>query len=258
MTAGNIAHRSTARPATRPSVDELEHYLSDHTIDQASRRWKVHPRTIHKWRARADAPHAPMLAQNERNTPTTIDSTPTFSATADDVAGDHSMWRDPWTGELLPVPPGVHRKAWETERIAARDRHKAAVHAALAPMPEAQAPCPTADVTSSQADDTAPKLTPVDAVQVDAPMPTVPYGHGVPLQNIALQSHKSTVPGMPTYRPHYAPVPERVRVIRIPAEPPRRGIYDRLADVQVESFMGPELGLIVAVILIAMTFWGLG
>jgi hypothetical protein len=55
-------------------------------------------------------------------------------------------------------------------------------------------------------------------------------------------------------------VRERVvtRIVRLPAEPPRRGIYDRLADVQVESFMGPELGLIVAVILIAMTFWGLG
>jgi hypothetical protein len=54
-------------------------------------------------------------------------------------------------------------------------------------------------------------------------------------------------------------VPERVvtRIVRLPAEPTRRGIYDRLADVQIESFMGPELGLIVAAILIAIT-WGFG
>jgi hypothetical protein len=165
------------------------------------------------------------------------------------------MWRDPWTGELLPVPPAVHRKAWENERIAARDRHKAAVHAALAPVP---VDAPTVNITSSQADGTAPKLTEVDAVPVDAPVPTVPTGHAMPLQNIAPQSHETTVPGMPTYRPQYAPMPERVRIVRLPAEPSRRGVYDRLADVQVESIMGPELGLIVAVILIAMTFWGLG
>lgn len=258
MANATVPYRTTARPATRPSVDELEKYLADHTIDQASRRYKVHPRTIHKWRARADTPQAAVLAQDERNTPTTIDSAPTFSATADDRAGDNTMWRDPWTGDLLPVPPGVHRKAWEAERIAARDRHKAAVHAALAPVPEVQAPCPTLDITSSQAEETAPKVRVVDATPVGAPMPTVPTGHSVPLQNIAQQSHETTVPGMPMYRPLYAPMPERVRIVRLPAEPPRRGVYDRLADLQVESIMGPELGTVLALLLILVTFWGLG
>jgi CxxC motif-containing protein len=55
-------------------------------------------------------------------------------------------------------------------------------------------------------------------------------------------------------------VRERVitRIVRLPVETRQHGFYDRLAGLQVESIMGPELGLIVAVILIAMTFWGLG
>jgi hypothetical protein len=48
---------------------------------------------------------------------------------------------------------------------------------------------------------------------------------------------------------------ERVKVVRLPAEPQHRDMYDRLASVQWESIMGPELGVIVAAILIAIT-WG--
>jgi hypothetical protein len=80
-----------------------------------------------------------------------------------------------------------------------------------------------------------------------------------PLQTPQLLAQRDELEDEPVVAlPMPQPVRERVRVVRIPAEPPRRGIYDRLADVQIESFMGPELGLIVAVILIAMTFWGLG
>jgi hypothetical protein len=48
------------------------------------------------------------------------------------------------------------------------------------------------------------------------------------------------------------------RIVRLPAETPRRGVYDRLSDLQVESIMGPELGTAVALLLILVTFWGLG
>jgi hypothetical protein len=51
---------------------------------------------------------------------------------------------------------------------------------------------------------------------------------------------------------------ERVKVVRIPAESPRRHMYDRLASVQWESIMGPELGAALALLLILVTFYGLG
>lgn len=214
MASGNIAQRNITRPATRPTVDELDHYLASHTLDQAARRWKVHPRTIQKWHARANAPQAAVLTQDERNTPSPIENTPTFSATADDVAGDHSMWRDPWTGELMPVPPGVHRHAWESERIAARDRHKAAVQAAY--MTEAPTPenAKAFDTMSSQIDNNTLETETNDAEVDHAHALPTPHAHAAPLPNIALQSHETLTVGAPVYTSDYAPTPERVRVVR--------------------------------------------
>ncbi|HSH78190.1 MAG TPA: hypothetical protein VLA19_06630 [Herpetosiphonaceae bacterium] len=50
-----------------------------------------------------------------------------FPPTADDVAGDHTMWRCPASGELLPIVPGTRRHDWERERRETHARHVARV-----------------------------------------------------------------------------------------------------------------------------------
>ncbi len=252
------AQRHTARP--RPTVAQLEKYLSEHTIDQAAQRWNVHPRTISKWRARADAPQATVLAQDVRTIRTTVDTIPMFVPTTDDVAGDGTMWRDPWLGELTPVPPGIHRKAWEAERIAARERHRAAVEARtnhdvsttndiMTDVSTLHASCPTVDITSSEDDHNTVELeqsTPA-ALPLPLPCPTplpLPY-------NVAV-SQSPALSGRPPHR--YTSTALRGRETPLPSYPPRRDSV-RYYLSNIDQLMGPELGLIVAAILIAIT-WG--
>jgi hypothetical protein len=192
-------------------ADELDRYLATHTVPQAAKRWQVNERTIRKWRARADAPIASVLAQDERTAPTTIDNAPTFVPTSDDVAGCGTMWLDPWSKELMPVVPGTHRKVFEAERIAAMERHKAAVHAALNLAPIG----PPLDTMSSQDD-----AVNADPVSTDVPDPDQAHDEGPDFDAAfkALQSRESSAPDTRldsdrvTARPS-APVIIRERVV---------------------------------------------
>ncbi len=74
--------------------------------------------------------------------------------------------------------------------------------------------------------------------------------HTVELESLSVIAPETAQPVMVHER-----IAERVKVVRIPAEQPRRGVYDRLSSVQWESIMGPELGVVIAAILIVVT-WG--
>ncbi len=253
------AFTTNARP--RPTVTQLEKYLSEHTIDQAAQRWNVHPRTISKWRARPTEPiKAPESPQDARTIRTTVDTIPMFVPTTDDVAGDGTMWRDPWLGELTPVPPGIHRKAWEAERIAARERHRAAVEARtshdvlptsdiMTDAPTLPASCPTVDVTSNEVDHNTVDLEQSTPAELPLPLPCpaplpLPY-------NVAV----SQSPSLSGHTPHrYTSTALRGRETPLPSYPPRRDSL-RYYLSNIDQIMGPELGLIVAVILIVVT-WG--
>ncbi len=141
-------------PHARPSAPAVLAYLAaGHTNADAAQHFGIHERSVRRIKQRAGAGNGAsreplgnranfaQLGTGARAEPVTEIPNDTragsftpaapapgvFPPTADDVAGDHSMWRCPATGELMQVIPGTHRQAWERERRETHARHVARV-----------------------------------------------------------------------------------------------------------------------------------
>ncbi|HSH81149.1 MAG TPA: helix-turn-helix domain-containing protein [Herpetosiphonaceae bacterium] len=119
-------HTQPARP-TAAAI--LAYLAAGHTNADAAAHFGIHERSVRRIKQRATEQVAPTRV----TVPPPISPAgepspgPTFPPTADDVAGDHTMWKCPATGELMPIVPGTRRHDWERERKEAHARHVAAV-----------------------------------------------------------------------------------------------------------------------------------
>ncbi len=128
---------------TRPTTAAVLAYLAaGHSNAEAAQHFGIHERSVRRIKQRASerncaatqvspgesiplAEHAP--CSPVRQSSDLASPAPIFPDTADDVAGDHTMWKCPATGELMPVIPGRRRKDWERDRVETHARHVAAV-----------------------------------------------------------------------------------------------------------------------------------
>ncbi len=127
-----LPHTQPARPAT---AAVLAYLAAGHSNAEAAARFGIHERSVRRIKQRATEQTAPTRAtvpvpHAPADEPP---PSPAFPPTADDVAGDHTMWRCPATGELMPIVPGTHRQAWERERRETHARHVARV---MSPGPD--------------------------------------------------------------------------------------------------------------------------
>ncbi len=138
----------------RPSPDAVLAYLAaGHTNAEAAEHFHIHERSVRRIKQRAsERNNSPIgeFAQGRNSEPRIRNadhdrhpvalqhfdpagSAPAapaarvFPPTADDVAGDHTLWRCPATGELMPIVPGTRRHDWERERRETHARHVARV-----------------------------------------------------------------------------------------------------------------------------------
>ncbi len=247
-----LPYRAPQRPTPTPEA-VLAFCSAGHTNADAAQYFGITDRYVRKLKSRARGETEVLPVGNQ--TPAAVapspmshicdkpDEQPHYATVAPSaVARDGQLWKCPICGEMMAPLPGTTGTEWTESGCY--------LHQTRPP------------ITSS----TPEQNTGTDDTQQVGPGEQGRAGeHEIPapcLDVPARPTEQHTTPMGGTGPEEQQPVivRERVvtRIVRLPAEPPRRGIYDRLADVQVESFMGPELGLIVAVILIAMTFWGLG
>ena len=134
MASASLHTPASSRKPTATAAAILTYLAAGHTNTDAAAYFGIHERSVRRIKQRA-AERSDRCADDRlppivSASPTTIVShpaAPLFPATADDRAGDHTMWRCPATGELMPVVPGTHRKDWERERVETHARHVAVI-----------------------------------------------------------------------------------------------------------------------------------
>lgn len=248
-----IPYRAPQRPQRRATrsynpIDVIA-YAEQHGTPAAAEHFGIDERSVRRIRQKAEPNVANVShrAENNSDLPTQTfaeANTPTFPDTADDRAGDSTYWKCPATGDLMPVVPGTHRKEWERERLSAHTRHVESLVDRSHAYVKDRTPDTLTD--TSDADMSAgPDIQETEAGRQES------SGH--------VREYVAPVGPVLSAGPI---VRERVvirdRIVRLPAETHQRGIYDRLANIDTASFWGPELGVAVALVLILVTFWGLG
>ncbi len=142
-----------AQPA-RPSTEAVLAYLAaGNSNADAAAHFGIHERSVRRIKQRAGmspigdktpSQAAPANVHNVHNCAQTAPAARVFPPTADDTAGDHTLWLCPATGELMPVIPGTHRQAWERERRETHARHVARVMSSSADRTPDTLPASTA------------------------------------------------------------------------------------------------------------------
>jgi hypothetical protein len=232
----------------------LAYCTAGHTNAAAAEYFGITDRYVRKLKSRARGETEVLPIGNQTSAADVIGNLSTMVDKPDDqphyatvtssaVARDGQLWKCPICGEMMAPLPGTTGTEWAESGCY--------LHQAKAPIMLTQAEHMGGNDELQQTGPEEQDRT--GEHEIPAPCLDVPAR--------PTEQHTTLMGGTGPEEQQPVVVRERVveRVVyRIPAEPSRRGFYDRLADVQIESFMGPELGLIVAVILIAMTFWGLG
>ncbi len=214
MTAGNIAHRTTARPARKPEpsrvVQSYLHIVSTQGKRGALRKtgeiYGIAGESVRRYVAAHES------AQNVPEQPPELQYVP------------------PPGG--YPEPQAPHIAAaigTDTAQIDVDD--SAEVMSSEIRTNEAG----TQETTNGTAEHAQQELA---------------HSHTDELETLAALVPETTQPM----------IRERVvtRIVRLPAEQHQRGLYDRLGSISIESWLGPELGVACAILLILVTFWGLG
>ncbi len=117
-----------------------------HSVAETMRQFGLSERSVYNHVARVRRSAVPSSLAAEHAPAALVEHAPAAPVPADDVAGDHSYWRCPVSGDLLPVVPGARRHAWmeERRRLFARPAMPAPAPVVRAPVAPAPAPAPVA------------------------------------------------------------------------------------------------------------------
>ncbi len=276
MANSSIAHTTPTRPQTRPTAPHapdpaavLSYCASGRSNAEAAQHFGINERTVRKLKARARATMPITRAVLPQDAPKT--PVPTFpEASTDETAGEHTLWRDPWSGDLINPPPGAIRRVWEAERRAAQARHLAGLITCSNPdldqdadyvKPDEPGPAHTetedpaqarpsalADSASQSVEIGRPDPAPVQAA-TDEPARPIPTYHNMPstadVQTLA-----------PQLTPHVGASPPIVvtRVVRVPVEARPGGVVAWLNDRP--GLRNQLLAMVVFLVLVVMTWIG--
>ncbi|HSH80650.1 MAG TPA: helix-turn-helix domain-containing protein [Herpetosiphonaceae bacterium] len=269
-------HTQPARPTTEAV---LAYLAAGHTNADAAAHFGIHERSIRRIKQRAgERNNSPIgefaQGRNSDRPITNVDpdrhpvalqdlGAAVFPPTADDVAGDHTMWRCPATGELMPIVPGTRRKDWEREREQTHARHVAAVMSSRADRTQPPAPA------TGQPDRTGPRLftawesertgpdTRPDATLVAGHVRTAEHPRPVPLPPGPPEPEPDPLPGPDPDALPKPPLVQRV-VVRVPVEDRSGRSGGLLGWAQAHDLLGPGpwLALLVFLLLVALTHLG--